>query len=179
MRKTTHLILCALLAALIAVGAFIKIPVPNVPVTLQTLFVLLSGMLLGGKGGAISCGVYLAVGLVGLPVFTKGGGMMYLLEPTFGYLAGFIPCAYIAGWLTERRKKRSFSGLFLAGVAGLCALYAIGTLYLFLINRLYLGTEISLWMLAVSGVLLCLPADLLCCAACAWITQKIYPLMDR
>ena len=88
-KKTVRLVLCALFAALIAVGAFIKIPIPYIPLTLQTLFTMLAGLMLGGRLGAISVCVYVAIGLAGLPVFTQGGGQMYVLKPTFGYLIGF------------------------------------------------------------------------------------------
>ena len=78
------LILCALFAALIAVGAFIKIPVPFVPFTLQLLFTTLAGIVLGPKYGALSVGVYILIGLCGVPIFTQGGGPAYVLQPTFG-----------------------------------------------------------------------------------------------
>ena len=70
--NTKSLILCSLFAALIAVGAFIKIPIPVVPFTLQVLFTTLAGLLLGPRLGAISVGIYLLVGLIGIPVFTQG-----------------------------------------------------------------------------------------------------------
>ena len=85
---TRNMVLCALFAALIAIGAFIRIPVPYVPITFQGFFVLLAGFLLGPKYGAASMLIYIAVGLVGIPVFTEGGGIMYVLKPTFGYLIG-------------------------------------------------------------------------------------------
>ena len=84
------MILVALFAALIAVGAFIRVPVPLVPFTMQTFFVVLAGMLLGKKLGGASALVYLAVGLIGIPVFTQGGGIGYVLKPSFGYLIGFV-----------------------------------------------------------------------------------------
>ena len=88
--RTYKMILVALFAALIAVGAFIRVPVPLVPFTMQTFFVILAGMLLSKKLGAASALVYLAVGLIGIPVFTQGGGIGYVLKPSFGYLIGFI-----------------------------------------------------------------------------------------
>ena len=61
--------MCSLFVALIVVGAFIKIPVPVVPFTLQLLFTMMAGLLLGGKLGAVSVGVYILMGLLGLPIF--------------------------------------------------------------------------------------------------------------
>ncbi len=178
-RKTVHMILCALFAALIAAGAFIKIPIPYVPLTLQTIFVLLSGMLLGKKSGMLACLAYLAVGLSGLPVFTKGGGPMYILEPTFGYILGFPIGAYIAGRQAVKRKSPTFKNLFLSAACGLCGIYIPGILYLYGILRFYLGTQRDLLLLLGTGIFLPLPADVISCAVCAWITQKVKPAVEN
>ena len=174
-KKTVHMILCALFATLIAAGAFIKIPIPYVPLTLQTVFVLLSGMLIGKKSGAVSCLVYLTVGLSGLPVFTKGGGPMYIFEPTFGYLLGFPLGAFCAGLRTERCKTQSFGELFGAALCGLCCIYIPGILYLYGILRFYLEMKISFLPFLSAGFLAPLPADLIACAVSAWITQRVKP----
>ena len=87
--KTKNLILCGLFTSLIVVGAFIRIPIPVVPFTLQLLFTMLAGLLLGGKWGAASVCIYIVLGLMGLPVFAEGGGLAYVLKPSFGYIIGF------------------------------------------------------------------------------------------
>ena len=83
-KKTTSLLLCALFTALVAMGAFIRIPTPLVPLTLQLWCTTMAGMLLGPKLGAISVLVYVLLGLIGVPVFTMGGGIGYIFQPTFG-----------------------------------------------------------------------------------------------
>ena len=97
MNKTTNLILCSLFTALIAVGAFIKVPVPVVPFTLQFLFTTLAGLLLGSKKGAISVVAYMILGLAGLPIFSEGGGFWYVIKPSFGYIIGFCIGTYVTG----------------------------------------------------------------------------------
>ena len=92
---TRDLILCALFTALSAIGAFIRIPVPLVPFTLQITFTTLAGLLLGSKKGAISVAVYVLMGLIGIPVFTQGGGFSYVLKPSFGFLVAFIIGAFV------------------------------------------------------------------------------------
>ena len=95
--STRDLVLIPLFAALFSIGAFIKIPIGLVPASLQTIFVLLAGMLLGARRGALAVLLYLLLGLIGLPVFTAGGGPGYILHPTFGYLLGMLPAAWLAG----------------------------------------------------------------------------------
>ena len=93
------LVYTALLAALTAAGAFIRIPIGISVITLQFLFTAMAGVLLGPGGGALSQGVYVALGLVGLPIFTAGGGFGYVLQPSFGFLLGLIPAAAVIGGL--------------------------------------------------------------------------------
>ena len=81
--------LIAMFTALSAVGAFIKIPTPIVPFTLQIVFTCLAGLILGKNKGGLSVALYVLLGLFGLPIFTKGGGFNYVFETTFGYLIGF------------------------------------------------------------------------------------------
>jgi biotin transport system substrate-specific component len=96
------MIYAAMFGAATAMGAYIMIPLPPVPITLQTLFVVLAGALLGGRLGALSQVVYLLLGIIGLPVFHGGkGGLGILLGPTGGYLVGFIAAAYVVGKLIE------------------------------------------------------------------------------
>ena len=87
---TKDMAVCGLFASLIAVGAFIKIVIPvgmdTMNFTLQWLFVLLAGLLLGSKRAFYSVTTYLVIGLVGFPVFARGGGPAYLIRPTFGFL---------------------------------------------------------------------------------------------
>ena len=111
------LILCSLFAALCAIGAFIKVPLAWLPITLQTFFSTLAGLLLGKKWGTVSVVVYLLLGLIGLPIFTQGGGIGYVTKPTFGFLLGLAPATFCTGLLFERSRK-SWSSAFLASLAG-------------------------------------------------------------
>ena len=112
--KIKDLTLMALFAALTAVGAFITIPVPPVPFSLQIFFAILAGALLGSRRGAISVAVYVLLGLCGLPVFTKGAGLSYIFQPTFGYLAGFILGAWLCGRIVELRADKGMKTMLLA-----------------------------------------------------------------
>ena len=91
--RTRKIILTGLFAALTAIGAFIRIPTPISSFTLQVFFTCMAGLLLGPGLGAASQAVYVLLGLVGLPIFTQGGGFSYVTQPTFGFLLGLIPAA--------------------------------------------------------------------------------------
>jgi biotin transport system substrate-specific component len=151
---------CGLFAALIALGAFIKIPVPYVPFTLQTLFVILAGLLLGSKRGLIAVGTYVILGLIGLPIFTSGGGIGYVLTPTFGYLVGFVIGVFLIGYLCERAENPGFKQLFLYSLAGLGIIYAVGIVYFTALSNLYLGNNVGLITFTLYNLMAFAPGDI-------------------
>ena len=167
-----NLVFCALFAALVAVGTFIKIPTPLLPLTLQTLFVVLSGLVLGRRLGAAAVAVSVAAGLIGLPIFSQGGGPGYVLNPTFGYIVSFIAGAWLAGALAERLKPGLVSWT-LAGVVAIALIYAIGIPYYYLVSRFYLGRTLAAEVLLWTFVLMPLPGDLISCLAAALIVQRL------
>jgi biotin transport system substrate-specific component len=126
---TRELATAALFTALLAVSAFISIPVGSVPFTLQVFVVLLAGMVLGPRLGLLSVLSYLILGLVA-PVYSGGAsGLGVLFGPTGGYLIGFIPAVLLTGWLAGHRDS-STTRLVLAGLVGVLPIYALGTTWL-------------------------------------------------
>ena len=99
------------------------------------------------------------LGLVGVPIFAQGGGFSYVLQPTFGFLLGLIPAAWVIGVLAKRPLK--FWRTALAMLAGLAVLYAIGVPYMALIANGYLGKGLTFWQVMRSGMLIYLPGDML------------------
>lgn len=165
----------SLFCALIAVGAFIRIPVPVVPFTLQLLFTMLAGLLLGPKLGMLSVGLYIFLGLIGLPIFAEGGGIWYILKPSFGYLIGFAAGSYLTGKLSSN-PQASFNQLLLANLAGLVVVYAFGLVYFYLMKNVVLGSPIGLWSLFVYGFILAVPGDIALCFLGASLAKRIRPL---
>ena len=159
--KTKTQILCALFAALIAIGAFLRVPVPLVPFTLQFLFTTLAGLLL-------------LLGLVGLPIFAEGGGISYIFKPTFGYLIGFGLGAYVTGLLTE--QNTSYKQLLLANFAGLLVVYLCGMAYYAAISAFYLHNPIGLWPLFLYCFLLAVPGDIVLCVVAAVLAKRLIPI---
>lgn len=142
-----------------AVGAFIKIPIPYVPFTMQFFFSSLSGLVLGARNGALSQLLYLLIGLIGIPVFSNGGGPQYIFQPTFGYLLGLILAAYTIGKLTYNKVNDS-KVIFLANILALGIIYMLGGIYFYIINRFYLKIDISIIEVIKYGVLINFPGDM-------------------
>lgn len=117
-------------AILTGISAKLKIEIWPVPITMQTLVVLLAGALLGSKRGSLSQIVYLSMGLAGLPWFARGGGMQYVFSPTFGYIVGFIFAAYLVGFLCEKGLDRNLRTAILAMLIGNIILYIPGLFWL-------------------------------------------------
>jgi biotin transport system substrate-specific component len=112
-------VLIALGTALLTLSAKVNLPLPYVPMTLQTLVVLVIGAAYGGRLGCATVIAYLAEGAIGLPVFAGPvAGLAPFVGPTGGYLLGFIAAAFITGWLSERGWDRSMQLLFVAMAMG-------------------------------------------------------------
>ena len=179
--KTKDLVLIALFAALTAVGGFLNIPTPTVPFSLQFLFCAYAGVLLGSKKALMSQLLYLAIGLIGVPVFTKGGGIGYVLQPSFGFLLGFAVCAFIIGLIVEREPKPGFLRITTAVSLGLLSTYVIGALYLYFITN-YLaapGSEINIATAIAWGVSPFIAFDLIKVAIVSVTSLKILPALRR
>lgn len=177
--STRDMVLCGVFTTLTAVGAFIKVPVPVVPFTLQFLFTMLAGLLLGGRKGALSVGVYILLGLVGLPVFAEGGGFWYILKPSFGYLLGFMLAAYVTGRLVERRKKLSTGWVMAVNFLGLFIVYAVGMIYYYVICNYVIDTPLAVGPLFLYCFVLAVPGDICLCILAAILTVRVKPAFDR
>ncbi|MEA2792732.1 MAG: biotin transport system substrate-specific component [Bradyrhizobium sp.] len=141
-------ILVALGTTLLTLSAKIKLPLPYVPMTLQTLVVLVIGAAYGWRLGVATVMAYLAEGAIGLPVFAGPvGGLAPFMGPTGGYLVGFVAAAFIAGWLSERGWDRSAPLLFVAMGLGHIVILAAG--FAWLAFGIKLGPE-KAWLVGVA-----------------------------
>ncbi|MGI6152376.1 MAG: biotin transporter BioY [Christensenellaceae bacterium] len=179
---TRGMVLCALFAALIAVGAFIRIPLPG-PLTfsMQTMFVALAGMLLGKKFGVLSIAIYVGLGLCGLPIFSKGyGGPGYILEPSFGFLIGFFLHTWLTAYLTEKAKDRpTIKKMILVQLPGLFLMYAIALPYFYLISNFYLQNGMGVDVLMTTCFLWMMPGEAAKCLLAAWLANRLLLVLHK
>lgn len=141
------IVLAAFGVALLAVSAKINLPLPYVPMTLQTLVVLMIGAVYGWRLGTLTIIAYLAVGALGLPVFAGPvGGLKPLTGATAGFLSSFVVAAFITGWFSERGWDRSMIRLFVAMAIGHIVIMAMG--FAWLAYGMKLGAE-KAWLVGV------------------------------
>lgn len=162
----------SLMAALIAVGAFIAVPVGPVPIVLQNMFVILAGLLLGSKWGLGSVALYLLAGVCGLPVFSGGGaGLGHFFGPTGGYLIGYLPAVFVIGLVSEK------TGSLLLRLVALVV--ASGLVYLFGVSWLKIATGMTVQKAMAVGMLPFLIGDGIKIIAALFIARALQPLMSK
>lgn len=148
--KTRNLVLCAVCAAITCVLAPLSIPLAaGVPISLATFAVMLAGVLLGGRLGAVSQLVYLLLGAVGLPVFAGWtGGADKIFGMTGGYLVGYIPLAWLTGliykkWGSTAKMSRRITFMVLGMIVGNVALYILGTVWFMVVTGMTLEASLA------------------------------------
>ena len=155
-------LLAGLMAALTSVGGIIRIPMVPVPITMQSLFVILSGSLIGPFWGSLSMLIYIFLGLIGLPVFAGGSGIGIILSPTFGYLLGFPVASYFVGkkvFFLLQSAPTNFTMLkvWFYQTIGLVLIYPFGMVYLYLVKNIYVGDNLSIPTVVLQGFLVFVP----------------------
>ncbi len=163
-----RMVYAAMFGALTAIGSLIVIPMQPVPITMQTLFSCLAGVLLGGYTGALSQIVYVLLGVIGLPVFAGGkAGLGTLLGPTGGYLIGFIVAAYVIGKIVEAKKEPGLAWITMSLVVGHLVIYTLGVM------QLSLMAHLSVVKALIVGVVPFLIGDVLKIVAAVLISSKL------
>ena len=154
-KLVTDVVLVASGAALVSILAQLTIPMYPVPMTGQTLAVLLVGSTLGAVRGIISLSLYAVLGIVGLPVFSDASsGLGVVAGPTGGYIIGFIVSAGLVGWLAQRQWDHRILGALAAFLAGTVATFAVGMPWLAVVLNLSLAQtlEFGLYPFIVGGL---------------------------
>ncbi|MFS0574613.1 biotin transporter BioY [Sporosarcina sp. 179-K 3D1 HS] len=161
--KAKDIVTCALFAALMGVGANVAplLTIGGVPITLQLLFAIIAGGLLGSRLGAFSMAAYLFIGLAGAPIFAQfKGGLGSLFSPTFGYVISFVFVAYLVGKLFEKEKMNWLTYIG-AGSLSILVNYGIGTNYMYLAFKYWVAApEGFSYLMAWSWMVAYLPLDI-------------------
>ena len=170
--------------ALMVLSAKVKVPFFPVPMTLQTLCVLAIGAAYGSRLGALTVAAYVGLGLAGLPVFTNtpplAAGPLYLLGPTGGFVAGFVPAAFLMGLAAERGFDRSVPKMFAAALAADALIFALGFLWLAFFAQLAGGaTGLGAAAAFSKGVMPFVPGDLVKAALVALAFPAVWALVRR
>ncbi len=174
------LTLSALFCTLICIGSFIRIPMPNMmPMTLQTFFVLLTALVLTLKASTLATVTYMALGLIGLPIFSGGGGLGYVLMPNFGFIIGFVVASLIMSVIAEKLKKRTFWNYFAISLFGVAIIYIIGIFYFAFITIVYnKGDNSAIWFIQ-TVFLPFLPKEIICSLLASLTAYKIRPYITK
>lgn len=167
--KVKDMTLTAVMAALICIAGPLTIAAGPIPLSLATFAVMLAGAVLGKKLGTVAAGLYLLIGIIGIPVFSGfSGGFQKLAGVTGGYLTGYLPCAFFAGLGAERAEKENRKWLLPAMmVIGTAVLYTVGTAWFMIQTKNSLGAALGLCVLPF------LPGDAVKIAAVALITPAV------
>ncbi|MCF6409385.1 biotin transporter BioY [Pseudalkalibacillus salsuginis] len=179
--KPIDITLAAVFAALMAVGANLTslLVIGSVPITLQTFFSVLAGMILGSRLGAISMTVYAVIGLAGAPVFAQfSGGFGMILKPTFGFILSFILVAYITGKIVESNSsKKSY---LIAALVGMVINYAAGTNWMFAAMKVWADApEGFTYKMAWGWMLAPLPKDILLSVCAGLIAPRLNRTLSK
>lgn len=173
--KVKDMTLTAVMAALICIAGPLTIAAGPVPLSLATFAVYLAGAILGKKWGTVSVGLYLLIGIIGVPVFSGfSGGFQKLAGVTGGYLAGYLPCAFLSGLGAEKAEqagKKRFLPMMM--VLGTLVLYTVGTAWFMIQTGNGLGTALGLCVLPF------LPGDAVKIAAATLLAAPVKKAVKR
>ena len=168
----------ALLLALIIIGGKLQIPLPYFDYyTLQFSFVLLAAVVLPLRYVLLTIGGYVFLGLLGLPVFAAGGGISYVLRPSFGYLIGFVVTGAVLACLAGKKTPQTVSKYYILNFIGLLITYAFGLGYKSLILTYYMNEVVPFWVIFTGAMAFDIPADLIMIFFLAILEVKVVPLL--
>ena len=178
---TKYMVTIPMFTGLTCIGGLIRIPLVPVPITLQTLFVYMAGILLGAWPGMLSQALFLIIGLIGIPVFAHGSGPAYLFQPTFGYLLAFPLAAWVTGTIAHRVQLVSSSVWVLlpAMFAGMGVIFTLGYLGLVLNLHWIAGKTVHFITLFWSGVLIFIPGEIMKMILAGYVAKKLISLNPK
>ena len=179
--RTLQMVHIAMFSVLMMVGANISafLVIGGVPITLQTFFAILAGILLGSRTGAIAMLFYAFIGLVGLPVFSQfSGGIDSLITPTFGFILSYIIVAYVVGEIV--RRFPTVKGFVIAALVGTVINYLIGTNWMYAAYKLWFAAPSGFtYQMAWAWMVVPLPKDIILAVFAGIFSHRLQPIVQR
>lgn len=173
------MLLTGLFTALMVVGAKLSFATPfGIPLTFQLFFAVYAGLLLGAKKGFLSQLIYILIGLAGVPVFSLGGGLQYVFKSTFGYILGFMACAFIIGWGIEKIKTYRFWPIMGIATVGYTVAYLIGNVYFYGIIQWFSESGMALSQVFVA-MFPYMIKDLILVSLASYSATYVIPILRR
>jgi biotin transport system substrate-specific component len=176
---TRQIVTAALLVALTAIGAWIRIPGAWAPITMQTLFTYLAGSLLDPKFAFLCQLAYVLSGLAGLPVFASGGGLGYIFHPTFGFLCALPFAALLIAVLLQRKQRPSGVLRLVIMAQGAVIIFVMGALWLYGYSRWSLKQEFTMAQIFWSGIIPFIPGETIKILLAAFLSTKIHRVIKE
>lgn len=171
----------ALFLALMILSAYIQItlPTPFMPmhITMQLFTAILCGFCLSGKYAFLCMLTYILIGLFGFPVFASGGGLQYIMKPTFGFVLGFLACSTICAVTYKRKSPISLKEYVLVGLTGLIGFYITGNAYYYFSFPILMNTHIPLWLSLTNGFMVSIIPDILICFLACKVAKALQILI--
>ncbi len=178
--KAKDITLTAILLALLIVLSQLAVPIGPVPITLQTLAVLLIGYFLSPRNATIATFAYLIGGLAGLPIFSGfQGGLQTVLLPSFGFILAFIPAAALQASYLNKYTATKMKHLVVSGMLNFSVTYMIGLAYMAFILNVYMGSHLTLTGILMAGFIPFIPGDLLKLAIGILLAKRLLPILEQ
>ncbi len=178
--KAKDLTLTAILLSLLIVCSQLVVPIGPVPITLQTLAVLMIGYFLSPRNALLATAAYFIGGLVGLPIFSGfQGGLQSVLLPSFGFVLAFIPAACLQALYLKKNGTSKTIHLILSGLLNFIVTYLIGLTYMAIILNLYMGSNLTVTGILMAGFIPFIPGDVLKLTLGILLAKRLYPILEQ
>lgn len=176
--KAKDITLTAIMLSILIVCSQIALPIGPVPITLQTLAVLMIGYSLNSKQAVLATTLYLIMGLAGLPIFSAfSGGPQSILMPSFGFIIGFIPSSYIQAKYLEKNSYLEIKHLVISGILNFAITYIIGLVYMAAILNIYMNSGLTLTGILMAGFIPFIPGDIVKLMTGILLAKQILPII--
>lgn len=178
--KTKDITIISMLIAILVVCSQLSVPIGPVPVTLQTLAILMIGFLLTPKNALYATAIYAVMGLAGLPIFSGfSGGLQAILMPSFGFVLAFIPASYLQAKYLSKVNANESKHLILSGLINFIVTYAIGLPYMAIILNVYMNAQMGFVAILMAGFIPFIPGDLIKLFTGVIMAKRLLPVVQK